>query len=198
MYAAMAGETPATNLSGRHDIEVRTVAGGFCLVVVAALVGTSCALPQRSFRPEREEASLDDVSFLHYLATLPVVTVDEGMRAVLLLTDDNVKRADFDDRFDELRRRGAVKTQWRLSSGRILDKGTLAYMLRAIYGGPRSVNELVASRTGLGDRRYALKACVARGLMPYGLAHEPVTGGELLSALTELECQMASRTLDLP
>ncbi|GAF69285.1 unnamed protein product, partial [marine sediment metagenome] len=132
-------------------------------------------MPRRTFQPEQDEASLDDVSFLHYLATVPVVTVDEGMRAVLLLTGDSTQWPTFEKRYEELRGRGAVKAAWRLRSGRILDKGTLAYMLRTVCSGARSLNEILASKTGIGDRRYALKACVDEGVLPHGLAHEPVT-----------------------
>ncbi len=165
-----------------------------CVIVVVA----ACAMPQRTFQPEREPASLDDVSFLHYLATVPVVTVHEGMRAVLLLTDDSDKGTTFERRYEVLHGRGAVKLSWRLKPGRILSKGTLAYMLRTICRLPRGFNEALSSSTGFGDRRYALKTCIDEGLIPYGLSHEPVTGGELLSALTNAERYLESRERNIP
>ena len=164
----------------------------------------SCTLPQRSFQPAQDPAALDDVSFLHYLATVPVVTVDEGMRAVLLLVrDSNLAPATsqwptFDRRREALRRLGAVKAAWRLKPGRILDKGTLAYMLRTVCNVPRSLNEVLASVTGLGERRYALKTCIREGLLSQSLSHEPVIGGEILSALTNAERYLASKSADNP
>ncbi len=178
----------------RHFVRF-AVAGLFVCMMV---LDNGCTMPRRTFQPEQDEASLDDVSFLHYLATMPVVTVDEGMRAVLLLTGDSTQWPTFEKRYEELRGRGAVKAAWRLRSGRILDKGTLAYMLRTVCDGAPSLNEILASKTGLGDRRYALKACVDEGVLLYGLSHEPVTGGELLSALTKVEQHVTLQSHEMP
>ena len=163
------------------------------LGLVTMLQGGSCTMPQRTYQPAQDTATLDDVSFLHYLATVPVVTVDEGMRAVLLHTDDSARLSTFEQRYEELRRRGAVKQAWRLETGQILDKGTLAHMLKCICDIPHSLDDVLASRTGVGDRRYALKTCIHEGIMPYGLAHEPVTGGGLISALTIAERYVSSQ-----
>lgn len=190
---------PTTNRHQRHDQRprgVRLTAALSCLEV--ALLSAGCLAPQRTFQPEQDPNTLDEVAFLHYLATVPVVTVDEGMRAVLLLKEVPIQPPTFDRRFESLQQVDAVKTTWRLSSERILDKGTLAYMLSAVCGLPRSFNELIAWTTGLGERRYALKTCVYEGLMPYGRSHEPVTGGELLSALTAAESYLASRSPETP
>ena len=155
--------------------------------LVGAAVGANCTAPHRSYQPTQDPATLDNVSFLHYLATVPVVTVDEGVRAVLLLADDPAARSTFDERIAALGHREAVKQAWHLQPDQILDKGTLAYMLRTVCRLRRSVNERLAASTGWGDRRYALQTCIHAKLLPYGLAHEPVTGGELLSALTAAE-----------
>ena len=177
---------------------LRVGVAGLCLSLGAVAFLAGCAAPQRTFRPAQDPATLDDVPFLHYLATVPVVTVDEGMRAVLLLTDTTIKRATFDQRFKVLRRFGAVKTAWHLRSGQVLNKGTLAHMLRTLCDLPYSVNERLALATGLGDRRYALKTCVYGGLLPYGLPHDPVAGGEMLSALTEAERYLESKSRNAP
>lgn len=163
----------------------RGVAARFTLGAAAICAG--CVSPQRAFQPDRDPAALDDVSFLHYLATVPVVTVDEGMRAMLLLKGVSLRRPTFERQFEMLHRIRAVRRTWRLSSGQVLDKGTLAYMLAELCGLRRSLDERIAWVTGLGDRRYALKTCVHEGLLPYGLAHEPVSGGELLTSLTEAD-----------
>ena len=125
---------------------------------------------------------MSDMAFLHYLATAPTVSIDEGRRAIGLLTENGDAEL--------------IRPEWEFSGDDVLDKGTLAYMLRNACDLPRGVNEvLLADTIGLGDRRYALKTCVYEGLLPFGRADEPVTGGELLSALTAAEsnrwCQIA-------
>jgi len=173
----------------------RDLAGRFSLgsvILVASLVFAigGCTMPERTWTPSRDPNTLDATTFLHYLASAPVVTLDEGCRAVLLLSDDGARFPTFERRRAELIRRGALKETWRLEPNRILDKGTLAYMLRVICELPPGVNEGLLSGTNLGDRRYALKACVHAGLMAYGLSHEPVKGGELVTALTQAEDYM--------
>ncbi len=184
--------TGAALISNRNYRRVRWVVVAV-LSLATMLQAGSCTRPQRTYQPAQDPATLDDVSFLHYLATVPVVTVDEGMRAVLLLAGDSARWSTFEQRYEELRRRGAVKKAWRIGPGQILDKGTLAYMLQCICDVPRSLNDELASKTGVGDRRYALKTCIHEGVMPYGLAHEPVTGGGLLSALTIVERYLSSQ-----
>ena len=151
---------------------------------------------QRTFQPAQDPDSLSDVAFLHYLPTVPVATVDEGMRTILTLVGEAEATGTFEQRFEALRRRGAAKTAWGLRSGQILDKGTLAYMLRSVCGLSRSLGELLASWTGLGERRCALRTCIDEGLLPYGVWDEPVKGGELLSAITEAERYVQSNRRD--
>lgn len=162
--------------------------------VVGYLIVSGCATPRRTFTPPVDPATLDDVAFLHYLAVVPVVSVDEGFRAVLMLDQEKVEAATFEDRMEILTQRGAIKPAWRLEADRTLDQGTLAFMLTAVCKTPRSVSESLAVPTGWGDRRYALKTCVSEGLLEYGLPHDPVTGGQLLSALTRSEAYVQTQT----
>ncbi len=148
---------------------------------------TSCSRPQRQFQPSPDPHSLDDATFLHYLQTLPVVTVDEGMRAVLLLQGTTGQWPTYEARAGELLHRKAVRPEWKLQADELIDKGTLAHMVLALTNLPRSANNRLASWTRLGDRRYALKTCVHEGLMPYAVDHERVTGGELLALLAAAE-----------
>ena len=155
--------------------------------VCVATLAAGCGKPHRLFQPSRDPDTLSDMTFLHYLATLPVVTVDEGTRAVLLLKAPTSHWPTFEDRTAELKRFGAFKDAWGLEQNQVLDKGTFFYMLSAVCGLPKSFNELLATPTGLGGRRYALKKCIHAGLLPYGLADEFLTGGEMVSALTKAE-----------
>lgn len=166
------------------------------VMLVGAFVLSGCAMPRRQFVPPVDPSALDDLAFTHYLATVPAVTVSEGTRACLLLVGSTDSWQSADDRLSELMRRGAVQKAWRLESDRLLDRGTLAYMLRVLCGLRRGVNERLAEFTGLGDRRYALRSCVDAGLLDYGVPHEPVSGAELLSAITRAETLVAPSVVE--
>lgn len=187
---------PSRLAKGNRGDVAPIVALGLLLGAIGC--GAGCSMPRRTFQPEQDPTTLDDISFLHYLATVPVVTVDEGMQAVLLLTGEREKWPTFQRRYEELHGRGAIKTVWHLEAGRVLSKGTLAYMLRTVCDLPHSLSEVAASRCRLGDRRYALKTCADEGILSYGLPHEPVTGAALHSALIESERYMDLRVRNLP
>jgi hypothetical protein len=155
--------------------------------MILSVVLAGCSAPHRTYQPPQDPSALDDTALLHYLAAVPTVTVAEGVRAVGLLLDPTPGPASFDDQRRRLEEVGALKPGWGLAPDETLEKGTLAFMLSVVCKTPRSLNESAASLTNLGDRRYALKTCIDEGLLPYGLPHDPVTGGELLSALSRAE-----------
>ena len=166
--------------------------------IATGLLAGGCALPKRTYQPSVDPARLDDVRFLHYLATVPAVTVDEGMRGVLMLGDTNVSSMTFSERSAALQRQGAIRSAWGLERDRLLDQGTLAHMLCAVCALPLSINQKLTTRIHLGERRYSLKACIDAGLMPYGLPHTPVSGGALLSSLTAAGRRIATQTSKTP
>lgn len=157
------------------------------VAVALLMLQVNCIAPRREIVPPVDPSTLDDTAYLHYLATAPTVSVAEGVRAVGLLAYPTQKLTTFEDQRSHLESVGALKSGWRLRPHDTLDKGTLAYMLTAICKTPRSLNETASAVTGLGDRRYALKTCIDEGLLPYGVAHDAVTGGELISAMTKSE-----------
>ena len=157
------------------------------IMLAFGAIFVGCTAPHRTYQPPLDPSALDDTAFLHYLATVPTVTVAEGVRAVGLLLDPTPTPASYDDQRRRLEAVGALKPGWALDPNETLDKGTLAHMLTLICKTPRSLNETAAAVTKLGDRRYALKTCIDEGLLPYGLPHDPVTGGELLSALSKAD-----------
>lgn len=162
-------------------------------LLVALACASGCVSLRRTFTPAVDPATLDDVTFLHYLATVPVATVDEGRRAVLMLRDNDGPQTP-ESRRDRLIDLGAIKETWSLAPDQILDKGTLAYMLRTLCDMPRGLNETLAIRTGLGDRRYAVRTCAHEGVLSYGLPHEPVTGGELVAAIAKADEYLEAKT----
>ncbi|HUU85928.1 MAG TPA: hypothetical protein VM243_20715 [Phycisphaerae bacterium] len=174
--------TPARHLHARAALLLL----GFALAIML----TGCAAPRR-FEPAQNPDALPATSFLHYLATVPVVSVEEGCRAILLVTDGKEQYTTHDERYAELLRRGFARRAWRLRPGDMLDKGTLAYLACKVCNLPGGVNTLLFGRWGLGDRRYALKEVAAEGIMSYDVSYRVVRGGELLTTLTKIDAYLA-------
>ena len=165
------------------------LAAGWCFSVAG------CTQPVRTFEPEQNPDALSDIAFLHYLPTVPVVTVDEGYRAVLLLKKPDAEAKTFAARETYLCELRACRADWRLQPDQLLDKGTLAHLLRVLCRIPPGVNERLARPWGLGARRYALRTCIHAGLLDPSLPYEPVTGGELVAALTRAEKRLQAADL---
>ncbi len=178
--------------NARNSSLVTRNLSGFALTTVL-LVQSSCVSPRRTFTPPLDLATLEDAGFLHYLATVPVVTVEEGVRAALLLDTNAAPASTFDERLILLTQRGAVRSEWQLQADQVLDHGTFAHILTVICGTTRSFSEILAASTGLGDRRYALKTCIDEGLLAHAMANEPVSGGQLVSALVRAENHIRTR-----
>jgi len=173
----------------RYRPAIGSGAGPVLLAALSLMLACSvgCGRPQRSWTPPVDPDSLSDAAFLHYLASAPTVTVEEGVRGVLLLRGQTDRWPTFAQRETELLRVGALKAEWKLSPSDTLDMGTLAFILRTLCGLPRSLGEEVAERTGLGKRRYALRTCFAAGLLPESNSTRPVRGGEFVAALAMAE-----------
>jgi hypothetical protein len=162
------------------------------LAMLSALIAAAagCTAPVRRFQPAIDPDTLDETRFLHYLPGVPVATLDEGCRAVLLLAEDAPPDT-FAARRDALVAAGALPAEIGPDAGnRILTHGTLARMLRTQCRLPRGFNEHVLVPWGVGRERYALRACVAEGLLPPAGVHEPVTGGQLLAAFSHAEAYL--------
>ena len=155
---------------------------------VLALTGCSAA---RRFEPAQDPDTLPSTAFMHYLATVPVVSVEEGCRAILLVADGEEHYPTHQERYAELLGRGVVREAWQLRPNDMLDKGTLAYMAYKVCRLPSSLNTLLLGSWGLGDRRYALKEVTAAGIMPYDVSYRVVRGGELLAVLTKIDAYLA-------
>jgi len=159
-----------------------TIAASLCMM----LAGCS-TLPKRGVVSDIDPATLDDTGFIHYLASVPTVSVAEGVRGVLLLRGATERWPTYDEQSAELVRAGAMQTSWELAPDDTLDMGTLGYMLRATCSLSPSVNERIATVAGRGERRYALRRCIDAGLLPYANSAQAVRGGELVAALAKSE-----------
>jgi len=158
------------------------------LLAIAALVATmpsGCAVPRRVAEPKVSPDRLSATAFVHYLAEAPVVTVDEGGRAALLLAGRDT--ADASDRWAWLRSRGMVRTSWNLSPDSVLDHGTFAFMLCRALDIEPDLNARLASLFGIGRRRAAMRTAVYEGLLDPVAAHDPIAGGAVAAALARAE-----------
>ncbi len=167
---------------------------GLAVVAGMVLLSAGCA-SLRNYEPTVDPNTLDGTAFLHYLGTVPVASVEEGCRAMLLAADGSDSCTTHEERYAELLRRGFVRDSWRLSPGNVLDKGTLAFMATKVCRLPGGVDSLLLGSWGLSDRRYALKDAVAAGLMSYSTPERAVRGGELLSVLAKVDEYMAEQGL---
>ncbi len=163
---------------------LKSAARGVLMVVGLLLAGCASV---RHYEPDVDPNSLDGTTFIHYLGTVPVASVEEGCRAILLVADEDEDFGSHHDRYAELVGRGVIRASWRLEPGQVLDRGTLAFMAARVCRIPKGVNSLLLGSWGLGDRRYALKDVVAAGLMSYGMPGHAVRGGELVSVLTKMD-----------
>jgi hypothetical protein len=166
--------------------------------MIGIVLASGCGTPKRNFQPAVEPNTLPAHVFVHYLATVPVATVDEGCRAVLLLTADGEKAKSFPERRVVLQRLGAWHPSWSIEEDRTLDQGTLAFMLRVLCAMPRGVSESLLDGWGPAAKRYALRTCSHEGVLPYGQPHQPVGGGMLQSALTRAESYISQRRTNSP
>ena len=171
------------------------LSSGFILLSICtgSFIASGCSTPLRRARPDVSPDRLSDAAFIHYLALTPVVTVDEGARAVLLAIADQGASSGDAARREVLLQRGMIRDAWDLVADSVLDRGTFAFQLCRGLGMARSFNEWVAQRTGFGERRAALATAVYEGLLLYGPAHEPISGGEVADALTRAERWVAKR-----
>ena len=159
-------------------------------VALGALAG--CA-PQVTIEPAQDHNEYESLDFIHLLAQQPMVTYDQGCRAMLLLADGQEEQPGvFEQRHAELLSRGAVSDRWDLTANDPLDRGTLAYMMFKVCRMPHSLSSWLSGFSGLGDRRYALKNVVHAGVMPYGLPGQIPTGGEVVAALARADDYMAA------
>src|SRR5262249_12073876 len=133
------------------------------LPLLTLLLG-ACAMPRKE-NPEVDPNTLGDVEFQGYLADVPLVTVDEAYRAMLILADGEDTSKTFDERREKLESRGIARPQWGLRPENIVDKGTVAFMVCRICKIRGGVNMHVFGALGLGDRRYAMREVVYEKLM---------------------------------
>lgn len=159
-------------------------------MAVVTLLPVGCVV-QPTYEPAQEHGKLGEVEFIHYVASQPVLTFDEGCRAVLIVADGKETYDDFDSRFAELESRGYVRAYWGLKPDSMLDRSTLAYMIFQMCDLPHGVGTFLTQYVHPSDRRYALREVVHHRIMNYGATYEVLTGDEVLGALAGAEDYLA-------
>ena len=159
-------------------------------LVGATLLVTGCTITAPP--PSIEPGTLDDVTFLSYLADRPMVSVDEAYRAVLILADGQDDAQSFAERQDKLVARGVVRTAWGLKPSQAIDKGAVAYMVMRTCQVRGGLNCRAFGSWGLGDRRYAFRELMYQELLPgdAGTDYQVISGGEFVGLLHKADEHM--------
>lgn len=165
------------NAECRNAGRWRFLIGGAAVLAVCC----GCAQRVRTWMPPQSPDAMDNVAFLHYLATAPLANVDEAVRAVLIMQELDAPPLGAQERMAAAERKGLIRAGWKLRGEHVLTRGVLAYMLRRACELPTGANETLSA--GIGDRRYAIRACADARLLAQGAADESITGGELLGAI---------------
>lgn len=151
-----------------------------------------CAQP-RLEPPEVAPDTLDDDAFLGYLADTTLVTVEEAYRAVILLAEGADPNETFDERRAWLEQRDIARAAWTLERNHYIDQGAVAYMVCKVLQIKGGLSRMMLGSWGLGDRRYAHRELVYRGLMEVqGAPFSPMTGGEFAHLLGMADEYMAA------
>ncbi len=174
----------------RVNLSRAALACGFALATLL----TGCA-HTRKWQPEVSPETMDDMTFQAYMANVPVVTVDEACRAMLILADGEDKTRSWEERREVMLQRGLLRPAWGLHPNHMIDRGSLAYMVCKICRITGGLNRIALGSWGLGDRRYAHRELVYRKMMPEGSDYQPVTGGEMVSLLGKADALMEEKGL---
>jgi hypothetical protein len=150
-----------------------------------------CAQP-RLEQPQVDPDTLDDDTFLGALADRPLVTVDEAYRAMVILAEGQDPNQNFEQRKAWLEQRGIARPAWNLKPDDYVDNGSVAFMVCRILKVKGGLSRIILGSWGPGDRRYAYRELVYRGLIPTASTdYAPMTGGELVNLLGLADERMA-------
>ncbi len=153
-----------------------------------------CAGP-RTVEPSVDSTTLSDEGFQAYLAHVPLVTVDEAYRAMLILADGEDKLDGFEARKADLESRDIARAAWDLHPENVVDAGSVAYMVCRICRLPGGVNMNLFGSWGLGDRRYALRELIYRKMIQDSVDYQYMTGSALFALMSKADALMEKKGL---
>ena len=165
---------------------------GIACCLCTALAG--CSGP-RATEPRLDPNTLDDSGFQFYLNEVPLVTVDEAYRAMLILADGQDDSANFEERAQKLESREIARSAWDLQPDHVIDTGSVAYMVCRICELPGGLNARTFGRMGLGDRRYATRELIYRDMIDESVDYQYMTGSLLFALMRKADALQAEKGL---
>jgi hypothetical protein len=177
---------PSAHRSARNRASVSAMA---CLLLCYGCTGP------RSTPPDIDPNTLDDDGFQAWLGDVPLVTVDEAYRAMLILADGEDTSKSFDERRGKLESRKIARSAWNLEPANVIDTGSVAYMVTKICRISGGVNNYLFGSWGLGDRRYALRELVYLQMIDDSVDYQYLTGSALIALMAKADELMEKKGL---
>ena len=162
------------------------------LIPLGSILG--CSGPRLS-ETRVDPDSLDDSGFQFYLNEVPVVTVNEAYRAMLILADGEDGSENYAQRAQKLENRGIARAAWELQPDHVIDTGSVAYMVCRICELPGGINARTFGRLGLGDRRYAMRELIYREMIDEGVDYDYMTGSSLFALMRKADALQEKKGL---
>lgn len=157
------------------------------------LTSWGCGPRARAWTPAESPDALSDTAFLHYLATVPIASVDDAARALLMVVDGHAAATPA-ARLGDITQRGWIDAHWRAQSDHVLTRGVAASMLSRACKLPEGLNARLSRITNVGRQRYAIRACADAKLLSYGTVDQTISGGELLSAISAADAYVQAHS----
>jgi hypothetical protein len=155
---------------------------------------SACAGPRKT-EPAVDAKKLTDDAFQVYLVGVDLVTVDEAYRTMLILADGEDTCKTFEERRQKLEERGIARPAWNLKETNVIDAGSVAFMVCRICKISGGLNSALFGSWGLGDRRYALRELIYRGLLEDTVAYQYMTGASLFALIRKADEIMEKKGL---
>lgn len=165
------------------------------LILGLGCLASGCAGP-RPTAPTVDSRTLPSHVFQAYLAEVDLITVEEAYRAILILADgEDDPAGTFESRKANLESRGIARAAWGLQPENVVDAGSVAYMVCQVCKIDGGVNMNLFGRTGLGDRRYALRELIYMGMIDDSVDYQYMTGGAFAALLRKADTLMQEKGL---
>jgi len=164
-------------------------------LVLAGSSGCAAPRPPETALSGVDPDTLSDSAFQVYLNRVPLVTVGEAYRAMLILADGKDGRDSFEARRQELESRDIVRSAWGLQREDVIDTASVSYMVCKICEMPGGINQVLFGSWGFGDRRSAMRELMFRGMIDDSFEYEYVTGSGLFALMRNADAHMKKKGL---
>lgn len=165
------------------------------LLSLATLIGCAAPRPPETALSGVNPDDLSDSAFQVYVNRVPLVTVAEAYRSMLILADGKDGRDSFEERRAELENRGIVRPAWGLQPENVIDTASVSYMVCKVCEMPGGINQVLFGSWGLGDRRSAMRELMFRGMIEDSIEYEYVTGSALFALMRNADAHMKKKGL---